>query len=151
MKKAKSDTTHCEHLCLAGAVSPSFASWPTARLFSGRDPPNSLWTVCVLLCPQNLKNLKSFISYRTQFIYTGSEVISDCSHPRNCLFIPDTNYSHHIDSLWWPLTLESIRTGSEFIYTGSEILIPDPNLFISADNSEDFIRIRSSLLPNCVG
>ena len=50
----------------------------------------------------------------------------------------------------WKEFEENIRSGSEFIYTGSEILIPDLRLFISSDNSEDFICIRSSLLPNWI-
>ena len=41
VKKDKSDTMHCECLCLAGAVAPSFNCLPTARLFSERDPRNS--------------------------------------------------------------------------------------------------------------
>ena len=40
------------------------------------------------------------------------------------------------------MTIEkSIRTRLEIIYTGSEILIPDPKSFGSADSSEDFIHM----------
>ena len=149
--KAKSDTTHCERLCPAGAVAPSFTCWPTARLFSRRDLRNSSWTVSVLLCPQNLKNLKSFYSYQIWiylyrirgylwlltpqklFIHTGYE-----------LFTPHWKLMTTIDlrrpSYWSRIYLYRVRN----INTGSKII------FISVDSFEDFIRVRSSLLPNCI-
>ena len=50
--KAKSDMTHCEYLCPVRSVALSFNCWSTTRGFPGRDPRNSSWTICILLCPQ---------------------------------------------------------------------------------------------------
>ena len=58
VKKAKSDTTHCERLCPAGVIALSFTSWPTARLFSWRDPHNSSWMICILHLSSNLRKSK---------------------------------------------------------------------------------------------
>ena len=56
--KAKSATTHCECLCPARIIASPFNYWLVTQVFPGRDPRNSLWTACVLLCPQNLNNLR---------------------------------------------------------------------------------------------
>ena len=56
--KAKSATTHWECLCPARIIVSPFGHWPATRVFPGRDPSNSSWTACIILCPQNLNNLK---------------------------------------------------------------------------------------------
>ena len=152
--KAKSDTTHCGCLCPAGAVAPSFTCWLTGQLFSGGDPRNSSYTVCVLLCPQKSeKNQKSFYSYRIRiylyrirgylwlltpqklFIHVGYELLT-----------PNWELMMTID-----LRKHSYRIRI-YLYRvwNTEILIPDPKLFVSVDSTEGFIHIRSSLLPNYI-
>ena len=54
--KAKSATTHCEYPYPARVIVSPFNHWPAMQIFPGRDPRNSSWTICVLLCPQNLNN-----------------------------------------------------------------------------------------------
>ena len=56
--KAKSATTHWERLCLARIIVSPLGHWPVTQVFPGRDPRNSSWTTCVLLCPQILNNLR---------------------------------------------------------------------------------------------
>ena len=98
MKEVKSDTTHWEGLCPAGAVAPSFTCVLTAWLFSGRDPRNSSWTICILTLSSNLRNwkIRKFLFIQDpSFIRTGSELFSaiDCIKdlflPNPLLFIPD--------------------------------------------------------------
>ena len=57
-RRAKSATTHCEYLYPARIIASPFNYWLVTQVFPGRDPRNSLWTTCVLLCPQNLNNLR---------------------------------------------------------------------------------------------
>ena len=84
VKEAKSDTTHCEHLCLAGAIAPSFTCWLTVWLFSGRDLRNSSWTICTL--PMSSKESGEFYSYWIRNIHTGSEYI--------CCQLPSKEFIH---------------------------------------------------------
>ena len=127
VKRAKSNTTHCKRLCPAGAVTPSFTRWLTARLFSGRDPRNSSWTICILTLSPNLRNwkIRKFLFIQDpSFIRTGSELFSaiDCTKD---LFLPDLKYSYRIlFYLYWIWN----------IYTGSKIFIPDPILFVPNPN-----------------
>ena len=115
VKKAKTDTTHCGGLCPAGAVAPSFTCWPTARLFSGRDPHNSSWTICILTLSSNLRKFKNweiFVYTGSYFIHTGSELFDaiDCTKDS---FSLDPKYSYQI------------------LFCSYRILflfIPDPNL-----------------------
>ena len=64
--KAKFATTHCERLCPARIIALPLGHWPAMQVFPGRDSRNSLWTTCVLICPQNLNNLR--IIYNSLFI-----------------------------------------------------------------------------------
>ena len=115
--KAKSDATHCECLYLARIIASPFNCWPATQVFPGGDLRNSSWTIFVLLCLQkktqySKKNLKNFI-------HTGYKLFT---------------------FVWEPMTniyKKNIRSGSEFIHTGSKILIPDPKSFISTNSAED--------------
>ena len=84
MKEAKSDTTHCEHLCPAGAIAPSFTCWLTVWLFSGRDLRNSSWTICTL--PMSSKESGEFYSYWIRNIHTRSKYI--------CCKLPSKEFIH---------------------------------------------------------
>ena len=64
----------------------------------------------VLKTSKILKESEEFYSYRVWIIYTGSELFipdpklsPNCSRLRNYLFMPNTNYSHHIRSPWRPM------------------------------------------------
>ena len=76
-------------LCPAGAVAPSFTCGPTVRLFSGRDPRNSSWMICILTLSSNPRKLKirSFYSYQILFYL---------------YFVPDPKYSHRIQFFFVP-------------------------------------------------
>ena len=127
---------HCEYLYPPRVIASSFNRWPATQIFPGRDPRSSSWTICVLLCPQNLNNLR-----RTH----------------NSLLIPDPEWSPivHIriicslriyelfTSHWQFVTAieKDIRTGLKIIYTESKILIPDPKSFGSSNSSKDFIHM----------
>ena len=116
--KAKFATTHCERLCPARIIASPLGHWPATQVFPGRDPRNSSWTTCVLLCPQNLNNLRR--------IY-------------NSLLIPDPERSPPVHirvicSQWSPIkncddVEKNIHTRLGIINTGSEVLMPDPKLF----------------------
>ena len=81
MWKAKFATTHWGPLCTARIIASSLGHWPAMQVFPGRDPRNSLWTTCVLVCLQNLQNLNNLgiiivvYSYRVWNINTGSKNI----------------------------------------------------------------------------
>ena len=118
VKEAKSDTMHCEHLCLAGAVAPSFTCWLTliVGLFSRRDPRNSSWTICILPLSSNLRKLEKNLE---NFIHTGSEIFIlgpnlfvaiDC--PKD-LFVPGLVCSYPI--LFYSYRIWNIHTGFKFI------------------------------------
>ena len=127
MKNSKSATTHFERLCSAGAIVLSFTHWPPVWLFSGRDPRNSSWTICILTLSPNLRNwkIRKFLFIQDpSFIRTGSELFSaiDCTKD---LFLPDLKFSYRIlFYLYWIWN----------IYTGSKIFIPDPILFVPNPN-----------------
>ena len=67
------------------------------QIFPRRDPRNSSKTLCVLICPQNLNNLRRI--WRV-FIHTRYD------------------YSYHIDSLW-----QSCRAGAVFLLLELELLL----------------------------
>ena len=56
--KAKSALTHYEYLYPARVIASPFNRWPATQIFPGRDPRNSSCMICILLCPQNLNNLR---------------------------------------------------------------------------------------------
>ena len=47
MWKVKSDTTHCKCLCPARVIASLLNCWPVMRIFPGRDPRNSSWTLII--------------------------------------------------------------------------------------------------------
>ena len=149
VKKAKSVTMHCECLYPARIIASSFSPWLMTQIFPGRDPRNSSRKVCVLLCPQNPQKLKRFwriYSYRIQNIKTGSKNISNCSHLR-IIF----HAVYELFTLHWKLTTTvDVRKPSfrVWIYLYQVWNInAGSKLFATFDNSEDFIHIRSFLLP----
>ena len=102
----------------------------------------------------NLTRRIASISIRKESLYRPSIPDWRCEYsPEGTHVIPCEGYVSYfvlkISKIWKEFE-ENIRSGSEFIYTGSEILIPDLRLFVSSDNSGDFICIRSSLLPNWI-
>ena len=119
---------HCERLCLVRAVTLSFTCWLTAWFFSGRDPSNSSWTICILPLSSNLKKLEKNLE---NVIHTGSKIfipdpklLSPTYTLRLIihLFIPNTNYSPRIQSSKTAVDSErSIHTGSYF-HTGSKFI-----------------------------
>ena len=145
--KAKSATTHWECLCPARIIVSPFGHWPATRVFPGRDPSNSSWTACIILCPQNLNNLK---------------------RAYNSLSIPDPEWSPFVRiriicSHWMQVSHQmkvcndywkNIRTSLEIIHTGSEILIPDPKSSGSSNNFKNlficFYSIAKLRLLICV-
>ena len=78
---------HCGCLCPARVIASSFNCWLTMQIFPGADLRNSSWMICVLLCPQNLKNLRRIWKI---------------------LFILDPNYLHWIWSRPQLFTLKGI-------------------------------------------
>ena len=153
MKEAKSDTMHSERLCPAGVVAPSFSCWLMSRLFSGRDPHSSSWTICTLPLSSNPKklekNLENFIHTVSEIFISDPKIFSTTYTSRLIihLFISHTNYSDCIQSSKTAVDSERnihtwsyFHTGSEFtlcrllsqgfIRTGSYLFIPDPILFM---------------------
>ena len=66
MWTAKPATTHCRRLCPARIIALPLGHWPATQVFPGGDLRNSSWMACILLCPQNLNNLR--IIYNSLFI-----------------------------------------------------------------------------------
>ena len=95
---------------------PSFTCGLTAWLFSGRDPRNSSWTICILTLSSNLRKSKI-----RRFVHTGSYSIRTGFKNIYCCWPSKKIYSYRI--LY-------IRAGSEFILTRSYLFVPDPNLFL---------------------
>ena len=137
MWKAKFATTHCERLCPARIIVSPLGHWPATQVFPGRDPCNSSWTTCVPLCPQNLNNQR--IIYNSLFI-PGPEW-SLFVRVRN-IFSWCVQIIHHLkvhNDCW-----KNIHISPGFIYTGSEILIPDPKISGSPNHSKNlFIFVCS--------
>ena len=85
---------------------PSIPDWQCKYSLEGTRviPCERYVSYFVLKTSKIWKKSENFYSYRIRNICIGSEVIPNCSHLRNNLFMPDTNYSQHIESLWLPLT-----------------------------------------------
>ena len=122
VKKPKSDMMHCERLCPAGAVAPSFTCWLTAWLFSGRDRRNSSWTICVPPLSSNLRKLKNleilFIPDPILFL-PDPKLFFGIDSTKNS-FLPDLKYSYriwniHTGSSSYPYRVLFCSCGSKFI------------------------------------
>ena len=118
--KAKSDMTHCGYLYPVRSVGLSFSCWSTTRGFPGRDPHNSSWTKCVLLCPQNLNNLRRTLKN----LLIPDPERSPFVHSRYvCLYRIRVICTSFIKSLCQSLIKKTFVPGQKFIRTGSEIHI----------------------------
>ena len=118
--KAKSATMHCEYLYPARVIASPFNHWPATQIFPGRDPRNSSWMTCVLLCPQNLNNLR-----RTY----------------NSLLMPDPEWSPfaHIKVICshWTRTCHQLKVYNDRwknIRTSQKLFILDPKSSSSFNN-----------------
>ena len=140
--KAKSATMHCEYLYPARVIASPFNHWPATQIFPGRDPRNSSWMTCVLLCPQNLNNLRR--TYNSLLIpdpewspFVCIRVI--CSH----------RHSHELVTNWKGRWEKYSNQARNYLYrfwninTGSEI-IRLSWLF------QEFHLYVSTLLPKCI-
>ena len=91
------------------------------RKYSLGVPCNSSWTICILLCPQNLKNLERFWSILlipdSKYLY-GIRNYLQLPTPRNYLFMPDMNYlrKHSFRVRIYLYRVWNINTGSEIIH-----------------------------------
>ena len=141
--KAKSDMTHCGYLYPVRSVGLSFSCWSTTRGFPGRDPHNSSWTKCVLLCPQNLNNLRRTLKNllipdpeRSPFVH--SRIV--------CLYRIRVICTSFIKSSCQSLIKKTFVPGRNLFVLGLKyILMPDPKSFVSANSSKDSI-IRAFLI-----
>ena len=121
VKRPNLKTTHCERLYPARVIASFFSYWTTTRIFPGREPRNSSWTICILLCPQNLKNLERFWSILlipdSKYLY-GIRNYLQLPTPRNYLFMPDMNYlrKHSFRVRIYLYRVWNINTGSEIIH-----------------------------------
>ena len=122
--KAKSATMHCEYLYPARVIASPFNHWPATQIFPGRDPRNSSWMTCVLLCPQNLNNLRR--TYNSLLIPDPewspiAHIRIICSHQiwiiHPTLIVCNDHWEKHSDQtrnyLYW---VWNINTGSEIIW-----------------------------------
>ena len=80
------------------------------QVFPGRDPRNSSWTACVLLCPQNFNNLR-----RTY----------------NSLLIPDPEWSPPVHINLFVHNEHELVTNWKFVTIEEKIFMPGRKLFIS--------------------
>ena len=119
--KAKPATTHCGRLCPARIIASPLGHWSATQVIPGRTrviPRGRHASYFVLKTSTIWEKFITFYSYRVQSDpYLFASEIS--SHGVSKLFI-----------IWkFIMTVrKNIRTSSGIIYTGSEILIPDPKI-----------------------
>ena len=134
--KAKSATTHCEYLYPARVIASPFNRWPVTQIFPGRNPCNSSWTICVLLCPQNLKNLRRTYNSLLTPDPEWSPIVHIrmiCSHRIQIIHLTLIVCNGHWEKRSYRARNYLYRVWN--INTGSETIG-------SANGSEDFIHMR---------
>ena len=109
---------------------PSIADWRREYSPEGTPVIPCEWYVSYLSSnPRIGKEFEKFYSYGFEILMPDPN-LSPIACASGLLLMLDTIYSHLAWSLWRLLIQENIRFGSEFIYTGFEILTPDPKFYL---------------------